>query len=76
MRPVFYYYVRIPETGFSATLIGGPLKPSRTAGYVILTSPNGEPFMEVKRQYVRPSNQRELAERIRMDRQAAKAPWN
>ena len=73
---LFYFFVELPEVGMALTWIGGGLRRSKRAGHVWLTTPKGEPVLEVPRFQVHPSNPEEVARRIVQERRLAKAPMN
>jgi hypothetical protein len=76
MKTPFYFYVELPEPGISMTWIGGALIPSEKRGRVWLTTPAGEPVLEVEAEYVHASSMQETAARIIADRAAAKIGLN
>jgi hypothetical protein len=72
----FYFTVDLPEVGMALTWIGGGLQRSKRDGHVWLTTPGGEPVLEVPRGQVHPSNPEEVARRIVQERRLVKAPLN
>lgn len=52
--PIFHFLIELPGTGMGLCWIGGGLKPSKRPGYVWLTSPGGQPVLEVPAAQVYP----------------------
>ena len=73
---LFYFLVELPETGLALTWIGGGLKASQKPDHAWLTTPSGQPVLEVPRAHIHPSNPQDLAKRILEERRLAKAPMN
>lgn len=76
MKTIFYFIVELPETGLALTWIGGGLKPSKRPGHVWLTTPGGDPVLEVPAAQVHPSTPEDTARRILAERRLAQAPLN
>jgi hypothetical protein len=77
MKPTaFYFCVELPGTGMALTWIGGGLKPSKRPDRVWLTTPGGEPVLEVLRQHVHARTREQTAQRIMADLRASRAPRN
>ena len=73
---LFYFLVELPETGMALTWIGGGLKASQKPNHAWLTTPSGEPVLEVPRAQIHPSTPEDTAKRILAERRLAKAPLN
>lgn len=69
-RNSYFFYIRTPE-GLHMTWIGGRLKPSRKPGHVWLTNVEGQPQMELPKEYVRPTTLEETAQRCIEDQKHA-----
>jgi hypothetical protein len=77
MKPTaFYFLVELPAIGMALTWIGGGLKRSKRPGFVWLTTPGGEPVLEVSRRDVHPTTPEDFTKRILAERQFTKAPLN
>jgi hypothetical protein len=77
MKPtLFHFLIELPGTGMGLFWIGGGLKRSKRPGYVWLTTPGGDPVLEVARTQVHPSTPEDTARRILAERRLARAPMN
>lgn len=77
MKPtLFHFLIELPDTGMGLCWIGGGLKRSKRPGYVWLTTPGGDPVLEVARAQVYPSTAEDTARRFLAERRLAQAPLN
>jgi hypothetical protein len=77
MKPtLFHFLIELPGTDMGLCWIGGGLKRSKRPGFVWLTTPRGEPMMEVARAQVHPTTAEDTARRFIAEGRLAKAPLN
>jgi hypothetical protein len=77
MKPnLFHFVIELPGSGMGLCWIGGGLKRSKRPGFVWLTTPGGQPVLEVARTQVHPSTTEDTARRILADWRLARAPMN
>ncbi len=77
MKPtLFHFVIELPATDMGLCWIGGGLKRSRRPGFVWLTTPGGQPVLEVPRAQVHPTTAEDFARRFIEERRLAKAPLN
>jgi len=73
---LFHFVIELPGTGTGMCWIRGGLKRSKRPDFDWLTTPGGQPVLEVARAQVHPATPEDTARRFIAERRLAKAPLN